>query len=67
VIFSSPFAKAVLPKIRSHLNDTSGVSLVRDQLLVSRLIAPEGMALRRMLIPIINVMTQTDLPKTWRL
>ena len=67
VIFSSPFAKAVLPKIRSHLNDTSGVSLIRDQLLASRLIAPEGMALRRMLIPIINEVTQTDLPKTWRL
>lgn len=67
VVFSSPIASAVLPKIRLLLNDTSGASLVQDQLMIARLIAADGMTLRRMLIPIIAEITQTDLPKTWRL
>jgi urease accessory protein len=67
VVFSSQIAGAVLPKIRLLLNDTSGASLVQDHILIARLIAADGMALRRMLIPIIAEITQTDLPKTWRL
>jgi urease accessory protein len=67
VVFSSRIASAVLPKIRLLLNDTSGASLVQDQLMIARLIAADGMTLRRMLIPIIAEITQTDLPKTWRL
>lgn len=67
VILSSHRASAVLPKILPLLNDTSGASLINRRLLVSRLIAHEGMALRQMLIPIINEITQIGIPKTWRL
>lgn len=67
VILSSHRASAVLPKILPLLNETSGASLINRRLMVSRLIAPEGMALRQMLIPIINEITQVDIPKTWRL
>ena len=67
VVFSSRIASAVLPKIRDMLNETSGASVTQDHLLFARLIAPEGMTLRRMLVPIITLLTQTDLPKTWRL
>ena len=67
VVFSSRIASVVLPKIRDMLNETSGASVTQDHLLIARLIAPEGMTLRRMLVPIITLLTQTDLPKTWRL
>jgi urease accessory protein len=67
VVFSSRIASAVLPKIRDMLNETSGASVTQDHLLIARLIAPDGMTLRRMLVPIITLLTQTDLPKTWRL
>jgi len=56
-----------LPTIRDMLNETSGASVTQDHLLIARLIAPDGMTLRRMLVPIITMLTQTDLPKTWRL
>jgi urease accessory protein len=67
VVFSSLIAGAVLPTIRDMLNETSGASVTQDHLLIARLIAPDGMTLRRMLVPIITMLTQTDLPKTWRL
>ena len=67
VVFSSLIAGAVLPTIRDMLNETSGASVTQDHLLIVRLIAPDGMTLRRMLVPIITMLTQTDLPKTWRL
>ena len=67
VVFSSLIAGAVLPTIRDMLNETSGASVTQDHLLIARLIAPDGMTLRRMLVPIITILTQTDLPKTWRL
>lgn len=67
VIYSSRAAGAVLPKILPILNSTSGASLLSDRLMVSRLIAPDGMKLRQMLIPIIREITNSDIPRTWRL
>jgi len=67
VIYSSQAAGFILPKILPILNSTSGASLLSNRLIVSRLIAPDGMKLRQMLIPIINEITKSDIPKTWRL
>ena len=53
--------------VRGKLNTKSGVSLISDNILVMRLLAPTGYELRKMLVPIINEITDKNLPKTWRL
>ena len=62
-----PFFKSFLNFLREQSNAQSGVSLISPGLLVARLIASTGYELRQMLVPIINKMTDENLPKTWRL
>ena len=53
--------------LREQLNAQSGMSLISPGFLVARFIASTGYELRQMLVPIINKMTDGNLPKTWRL
>lgn len=59
---------AVLPKIRAVLdNKTAGASHWKDKLIV-RLVAPDGLALRKMLIPVISLLRNGEsMPKVWSL
>ena len=43
------------------------MSLVREGILVVRLLAADGFALRAGLIPLILLLSGTALPKVWRL
>ena len=67
LIFKSKTAKSLLNFLREQSNAQSGVSLISPGFLVARLIASTGYELRQMLVPIINKMTDENLPKTWRL
>ena len=67
IIFKSKRANLLLNRFKDHLNSYSGVSLIKDNFLVARLIAPNGYELRQMLVPIITEITDKNLPKAWRL
>jgi len=54
-------------RIKPELNEYSGASLLRNDLFVARVIAEDGLALRKMLLPILDNLTRSNMPKTWRL
>lgn len=65
VILADPGAEALLTPLRGLLGAGGGVSLLAPDLLTARLVAEDGFALRRHLIPLIRRMTGTDLPRPW--
>ena len=52
IIFKSKMVKTFLKNFKDYLNNYSGVSLINDNFLVARLIAPTGYELRLSLIHI---------------
>ena len=60
-------AVALLPSVRAILPDTGGASLLGDRVLVVRLLSPDSYALRKTLLPILNLLTHDAVPKNWRL
>jgi urease accessory protein len=67
ILYRGQDADLALGRIRSVLNKYSGASLLRNDLFVARLIAEDGLALRKMLLPILDDLTRSNMPKTWRL
>ena len=67
LIFKSETAKSFLNFVREKVNAQSGVSLINTNFMVARFVAPTGFELRKMLVPVINKITDENLPKTWRL
>lgn len=67
VLYAAPDAEAHLAAIRHLLPATGGASMINDTLLVLRLLAPTGFALRRSLIPVIERLSRAPLPKVWTL
>jgi urease accessory protein len=67
VIYAAPDAETQLAPLRALLPDTGGASLVRPGVLVARLLAEDGFALRRALIPIIARLSGIAPPKNWTL
>lgn len=67
VTFISPRAEALLPKVRHALPDTGGASLLAPDLLCLRLVAADSYLLRRTLIPVLEILSNADLPKSWSL
>ena len=67
LIFKSETAKSFLNFVREQVNAQSGVSLINTNFMVARFVAPTGYELRKMLLPVINKITDENLPKTWRL
>ena len=65
VVFAAPNAGAHLTDLRDMAGDLGGVSLVRDDLLTLRLLAPDGYLLRQTLIPILTLLTETNMPRAW--
>lgn len=65
LVYSSVDAETWLAPIRAKLGNSGGVSLINDQLLVLRLLAPDSYLLRQTLIPILNVITNDNLPRCW--
>ncbi|MDO6588750.1 urease accessory protein UreD [Yoonia sp. 1_MG-2023] len=49
------------------LPETCGASLIADDLLLVRLLAEDGFALRRILIPVVEALSCAPIPRVWRL
>ncbi|MGP6086889.1 urease accessory protein UreD [Antarctobacter jejuensis] len=67
LVFVAPEAEAHLEPMRRMLPATGGVSLLRPDTLAVRLLAEDGMALRRSLLPILDRLSRDTLPISWRL
>ncbi len=67
VVLAGDGAGALLGRVRALLPAGCGASLVREGVLVVRLLAVDGFALRAGLIPLILLLSGTALPKVWRL
>jgi urease accessory protein len=65
VLLAAADAERFLPAARALMPTTGGVSLIRDGLLFVRILAADGFALRRSLIPLIQCLGPESLPRTW--
>lgn len=65
--YFGPRAEALLPVIRSLLPETGGASLIAPDLLVLRLLAADSFHLRQTLVPLLEHLTRSTLPKSWSL
>lgn len=66
-IYFGPRAAHLLNKVRAILPKTGGASLVLPELLILRLLATDSFLLRRTLVPILECLTESSLPKSWSL
>jgi urease accessory protein len=67
LLYAGPDAEARLRPLRALLPPEAGASCPTEGLLIARLLAPDGFALRAALIPLITSLTGSPLPKVWRL
>lgn len=67
LVYVSPDAEAHLAPLRALMPATGGVSLLRPDMLVLRLLAPDSMELRRSLLPVLDRLSRDTLPISWRL
>ena len=67
VICVSPEAQAHLAVARTCIGAAGGASLIGSDLLVMRLLAEDGFSLRKSLLPLLDHLTQNQLPSSWRL
>lgn len=67
VLLAGPGAAAHLAAVRGMLPPTGGASLIEDGLLLARLLARDGLALRRALVPIMERLAGGPVPKVWSL
>ena len=67
LLYRSPDALGYLSILRKGLNACSGCSLLAEDLCVVRLLAPNGLEMRDMMLPMLDMLTQNTLPKCWRL
>lgn len=67
VLFAHPAAEAQLDALRALLPKTAGASLVQDDLIVARIVAPDGYALRQTLMAAIRLLTRNAPPRPWML
>ena len=66
-LYFGPRAEALLPNIRQLLPKTGGASRVAPDLLTIRLLADDSYLLRQWLVPVLERLTETTLPKSWSL
>jgi urease accessory protein len=62
-----PQAAAFLAPLRAMLPFAAGASLIAEDVLVMRVVAADGFALRETLVPVLMLLNETLLPKSWRL
>ncbi|KKM22034.1 hypothetical protein LCGC14_1629470 [marine sediment metagenome] len=67
VVMVGPKAQSHLKTVRALLPQTAGASMLADDVLVIRQLAPDGFELRRNLIPILELLSNNTLPTSWRL
>ncbi len=67
VVMVNAGASNHLEAVRALLPETAGASMLAEDVLVIRQLAPDSFELRRALIPILELLSHTALPKSWRL
>lgn len=65
VVMVAANAESHLPTLRAALPDTGGASLIGKDVLVMRVLAEDGFALRTILLPILKCLNQGDFPRCW--
>ncbi|MFK7879067.1 urease accessory protein UreD [Roseobacter sp.] len=67
LVLVAPEAEAHIAPLRAMIGSCGGASLLRPGVLVARLLAGDGFDLRKHLVPVLDHLTNTQLPKCWRL
>ena len=67
IVLVHPQAAAFLAPLRAMLPFAAGASLIAEDVLVMRVVAADGFALRETLVPVLMLLNETLLPKSWRL
>ncbi len=67
VVMVAPEVGQHLKSVRAALPATAGASVIADDILIVRLLAADSFELRRSLIPVLEHLAQTVLPKSWSL
>ena len=67
LVFRDPNAHLYTGRLVALQTETSGCSLLAQDLLVARYLAEDGLALRRALIPALTLLSGSSLPRCWRL
>lgn len=65
VMLAAPDAEHHLETARTLMPATGGVSLIRDGVLFARILATDSFVLRKTLIPFIELLSTSPLPRTW--
>ncbi|SIO41633.1 urease accessory protein [Rhodovulum sp. ES.010] len=65
LVFVAPEAESHLAALRALMPPTGGASLVREDVLVLRVLAADSFALRRVLVPALHRLTEAALPRSW--
>jgi len=67
VLLVAEDAELHLPVVRDALPDQGGASLIRPGVMIARLVAEDGFALRKALIPILELFRGAPLPTVWKM
>lgn len=67
IILVDPNAALMLAPCRALLPATAGASMLLNTVLVVRMLACDGFALREALLPLLECLTNNTVPKNWRL
>ena len=67
LVWVAPEARGALEATRNLIGDTGGASMLHDDVMVVRLLATDGYDLRGCLVPLLDRLTQNNLPQSWRL
>ncbi len=67
IVLCGPDAERALDPVRQLLGPLSGASLQSPDILVVRSVAEDGFALRKAILPILDYLTHSAMPKNWRL
>lgn len=66
-LFVSPDAQGVADRVRRHLGRMGGASLLKPDVLALRVVAPDSHILRTHLLPVLDLLSKSTLPASWRL
>lgn len=67
VVMVAPDCAQYLNAVRAALPASAGASLIAEDILVIRLLATDSFAMRRVLIPVLEHVSHSPLPKSWSL
>jgi urease accessory protein len=67
LVYVGPDSEAWLDRLRRLMPETGGVSLVSPDCLACRIVAADGFALRRALLPALRLMNDDEIPRPWML